>query len=338
VLAFFKVLKYGADASSDDAKRRDEFRNRVADWVDGQFRKEFRLSRDLKQMAVAAVTEMLAANFQRERIARRREATAVQPAAPPPPPARDVLLPANLVKAVEERRASLWVGSGISLRAGLPSAAALAAELSRRLESRNRWYRPPAVGSGIASIATDFELTFSRTELVETVTRLLELPGDADAPTHHGTALRLFPRVITTNYDRLFQRAAKASNSGHAFLAGARMPSTGIERFVWNIHGGLDAPDALVVTEEDIARFEEAAPGVCEDLKAVFGRGPLLVEGTTLRDPAVTRLFRALRGSFEGYWSTPPGDAIAMRRALDLGLMPIEAPLDGVIEALGRRC
>jgi hypothetical protein len=337
VLPFFKILKYGSDAASEDARRRDDFRKQVADWETGHFRTEFSLSRDLKQKAVSAVTALLGESFQRDMIARRREATKLASPPQPPAPAIDVRLPPGLVAGVEQRKASLWVGSGISLRAGLPSAAAFAAELARRLQDTLPHYLPPAVGSGIATVATDFELTFGRAQLLAAVRDVLELPGDSDAPSQHGSALRLFPRIITTNYDRLFQRAAAATESGHAFVAGPRLSTVVPDRFVWNIHGGLDATEALVVTEDDIACFEAGALLTLEGLRKILAQGPLLVDGTSLRDPSILRLFRELRGSFEGYWSVPPGDPVAVKRAVELGIMPVEAPIDGVVEALTRR-
>ena len=337
VLPFFKILKYGIDGSNEDARRRDGFRKQVADWETGNFRTEFRLSRDLKEKAVSAVTALLAEGFQRDMIARRREVTKFVSSAQPHAPVTDVRLPHGLVAAVDHRKATLWVGSGISLRAGLPSATAFGAELARRLQNKLQHYRPPAVGSGIATIATDFELILGRGQLLATVKDLLELPGDLDAPSQHGSALQLFPRIITTNYDRLFQRAAEAIASDHAFVEGSRLLTDASNRFVWNIHGGLNATEVLVVTEDDIARFDTTAALTLKDLRDVLAQGPLLIEGTSLRDPSILRLFRELRGSFEGYWSILPGDSVAEKRAQDLGMTPIEAPIGGVIEALSRR-
>jgi hypothetical protein len=43
VLPFFKILKYGSDSNSEDAKARDAFRREVGEWDKAQFRASSRL-------------------------------------------------------------------------------------------------------------------------------------------------------------------------------------------------------------------------------------------------------------------------------------------------------
>lgn len=334
VLPFFKILKYGADASGDDARRRDAFRSEIAAWDDSQFRAEFTTARDLADKAAAAVTRMLSDQFERELIARRREVA--RPAVvSTPPPFDKQQLPPGLVTGVREGRALLWSGSGISLRAGLPSAGALATEMARSVQQLLPTYTPAPVGSGLASIASDFELTLGRPLLLDKLRELLDLPGGVKPTAAHEGAVALFPRIVTTNYDKLFESAAIAAESGHALIAGPALPVPIPGKFVWKIHGASDYPDVLVVSETDISRFENVSTALIDELKGIFSMGPLLVGGTTLRDPSILRLFRALRGTFEGYWSVAPGDSLAVKRALELGLHPIEAPLESIIDALG---
>jgi hypothetical protein len=206
--------------------------------------------------------------------------------------------------------------------------------MSRSVQESLGVYASPAVGSGVASIASDFEMVLGRPLLLAKLQELLDLPGGVKPTPEHAAAIALFPRIVTTNYDRLFENAARTVASGHTVIAGPKLPSPVPEKIIWKIHGAWDWPELLVVSEADIARFEGFASELVEELRGIFSRGPLLVGGTTLRDPSILRLFRALRGTFEGYWSVPPGDALAVKRAKELGLRPIEAPLESVIEAL----
>ena len=167
VLPFFKILKYGSDSASPDAKARDAFRQQVADWDKAQFRTEFTTARDLAEKAVASVTRMLTDEFLRDQLAQRREI-----ASPPPALQRfdkgspaylaPLQLPAGLTTPVAEGRAVLWAGSGISMPAGLPSASALGAEMARSIQESVADYIAPPVGSGIASVASDFEMVLGR--------------------------------------------------------------------------------------------------------------------------------------------------------------------------------
>jgi hypothetical protein len=49
ILPFFKVLKYSKSTRTEDAQRRDAFRDQVGDWTAGHFRAEFKLASDLER-------------------------------------------------------------------------------------------------------------------------------------------------------------------------------------------------------------------------------------------------------------------------------------------------
>jgi len=334
ILPFFKDLKYETDATNDDARRRDAFRKKVGDWEGGQFRTMFKTARDLADKAVAAITRMLTDTFQRAQVAQRRAQARTLAPPIPPAPAGPPLLPPNLSGAVADGCASFWAGSGISQSAGLPSASALGIEMARSIEAALGRYAAPPVGSGIASVASDFEIVLGRPLLLDKLRELLSLPGGVKPTLEHFAAVALFPRIVTTNYDGLFECAAEEQHSGHTLLLGPKPPSPLPEKFIWKIHGDPDRSDVLVVNEADIERFEGFAPELVACLRVLFSGGPLLVGGTSLRDPSVLRLFRALRGEVEGYWTVPPGDALAQKRSEELALWPIEGRLEDVLQAL----
>src|ERR1019366_6025558 len=191
--------------------------------------------------------------------------------------------------------------------------------MARSVQQLMPGYAPGAVGSGFASVASDFELALGRPLLLAKIRELLDLPGGVEPTAAHRGAVLLFPRIITTNYDGLFESAATSSGSGHSVIAGPKLPNTPPEKFVWKIQRSLDRPEVLAVTEADVAHFESFRPEIVEELRAILSTGPLLVGQTSLRDPSFLRLFREIRGSFEGYWSVPPGDPLTVRRALELG-------------------
>lgn len=330
ILPFFKNLPYGTDQSSDDAKRRDAFRKEIERWDAGQFRSMFTNVLDLSDKVGEAVVRMLSDHFQKERIRNRRLQAVAQPPAPPPVAVEP---PVHLFRSVAEGRALLFVGSGISLRAGMPSASLLTAELVRSIGEKAGGYAPPPVGSGIASVASDFELLLSRDQLVEKLREILDLPGGLAPTDSHFHAVELFPRIVTTNYDRLLETAAEARGTGHTLIVGPRLPETPPRKFIWKMHGSLDRPDLLVMSESDLARFEGTA-GLEADLAKLCGSGPVLVAGTSLRDPSILRLFRALRPVLDGYWTVLQGDVLGQARARDLRLNPLEGTLESVLEAL----
>jgi hypothetical protein len=334
ILPFFKNLPYKTDQTSDDAKRRDAFRNEVADWDKGLFRKTFSNVVDLSEMVGTAMVQMLSDHFQRELIQRRRTQTVIQPPSPQPL-TNAVEPPPHLGREVAAGRAFLWVGSGISLRAGMPSASLLTAELVRSIQEKVAGYVPPPVGSAIASVTSDFELVQSRDLLLQVLRTLLDLPGGVAPTESHFRAVELFPRIITTNYDNLLESAADAKRTGHILIVGPTLPSPPPSKFIWKIHGAADRPEVLVMSEKDLARFDAAGVELQPALRELFESGPVLVAGTSLRDPSVLKLFRAMRGVLDGYWTIPPGDILGQIRARDLGLQAVEGTLENVLTALG---
>lgn len=337
VLPFFKRLNYLTSArDTDDAKLRDKFRQTVADWEGGEFRAEFNLALDLSKQVGESVTEMLSSEFQRVRLQARRVEAAPPPAAPTVPQPV-VSLPVELVQGVRAREVILFAGSGISLAAGLPSSPAFAAALTGAMGTT---YSAPVVGAGFASIAGDYVLKLGRDALVERVRNLLELPG-ATAPTEaHQTAAALFPKIVTTNYDQLFEKAVDSKKSGQGMILGAHCDGTLPEKFLLKLHGSYTDPGSLVMTDIDLAVFETTHARVLRAVSSLLCANPVLVVGTSLRDPSVFRLFmdvfeRSKRKEL-GYCLIGGADPLAKKRFESMGLQTIEGDIGSFFSALAK--
>jgi Domain of unknown function (DUF4062)/SIR2-like domain len=337
VLPFYKRLSYSTSArDTDDAKLRDKFREMVGNWEGGEFRAEFNLGMDLSKLVGESLTELLSSEFQRSRVQARRAEAATPPAAPAAPPPV-VSLPVELVRGVRAHEVVLFAGSGISLAAGLPASAAFAAALTGAMGAT---YSAPVVGAGFASIAGDFVLMLGRDALVERVRNLLELPG-ATAPTEaHQTAAALFPKIVTTNYDQLFEKAVDAKKSGQRMILGAHCDGTLPEKFLLKLHGSYTDPGSLVMTDIDLAVFETTHERVLKALSSLLCASPVLVVGTSLRDPSVFRLFMDVferSGRKElGYCLIGAADPLAKKRIESMGLKTIEGDIGSFFSALAK--
>lgn len=65
ILPFFKKLNYSSPRHTKDAKKRDKFRNEVAEWSTGKFRGEFNLASDLSEIVTTSILSFLAENFKK---------------------------------------------------------------------------------------------------------------------------------------------------------------------------------------------------------------------------------------------------------------------------------
>jgi hypothetical protein len=173
-------------------------------------------------------------------------------------------IPDDLIRAVTDGSATFLCGAGVSLRAGLPSFKRLTELIYERLgESPND---EPAERNAIASKEYDRALRSleKRTHRPRTPSRIRDavaniLAAPAGAFPDHFALLQLSrdadgrPRLITTNFDTLFERAARAGGLNVVpSHAGRSIPRPGAEHDhgIFHLHGRIsDTAPALDRTD-----------------------------------------------------------------------------------------
>ena len=334
VLAFFKRLTAKAPQRTKDALARNQFRGEVEGWQDGVFRTEFDLATDLAAKVGASITAFLSDQYLRRGALERAE----RPAPPKYPAPANLALPRDLCEAVQHRQALLFAGSGISLAAGMPSSAFFAETLASGSREYDPGYAPSAVGMGIASIAADYEQFAGRQALAEKIRDLLEATGAPVPTAAHIDAVKLFPRIITTNYDMLFEDAAAAQGTGHTGIVDPATIGPLPDPFLLKLHGTLKHPETIVITEDDVDRFESTHARLLPEVARLLDEYMPVVVGTSLRDPTIYRLFRNRRWAggkqTYGYAIVRESNPCIERRYALLGLQTLEAPLESFFPSL----
>lgn len=334
VIVFTKRLGYGAPTDTEDARRRDAFRERVRAWEDGLFGGEFDLAVDLADQVGHALVQVLSDNYRTQRLAerrRKRDRSAqpsgelrhsmlpewdlmlpIRPALRGPGP--EASLPADLVTAVADRSAVLLVGAGVSSGAGLPSAAAFIEAMVERLRDNDRGYRPTASGTQFNAVASDYQALLGAQALEELAQHLID-PPYADQPTvAHLLAPILFNTVLTTNYDTLLERAIGDRPFEVIHREPARVDGHAAHR-LFKLHGSIADPASLVMTEDALASLEETRPRVFEEVRRLLAERPLVAIGSSLRDPSLIRLLTESRRQARG-WAVLPNESETERRRL----------------------
>jgi hypothetical protein len=129
------------------------------------------------------------------------------------------------------------------------------------------------------------------------------------SPILHALAGMRFPLVITTNYDQLFENALAAHNkkphvsvySPDRFTMTRDYSPSAEQPFLFKIHGDIDVPESLVVTDEDYIQFvmrmtdREPFNPVPETITYYLKRWPTLFVGYSLMDYNLRLLFKSLR-------------------------------------------
>jgi hypothetical protein len=304
ILVFVKKLGQDPRPTTADTRRRDEFKSSVEQWDGGLFRGQFELARDLADQVGQAAAGLISDRFRTARLLERRAAK--RPAREPEPiPPERVLLPEGLVEATAKGQVVLLLGAGASLEAGMPGAAmfieAMAAEIKRLIPG----YEPGVSGTTFNAVATDYESLRGDTALQKLARGLIE-PGFAVPTDAHRIAGRLFDTIITTNYDRLLERAISGTDREFVVIDGEGTPAELSERLkVVKLHGSVDRPENLVMTEPQLANLEQDRSRLWRHLVQLLQSRPVLVVGSSLRDPSIIRLLEESRPAIRG-WAVQP--------------------------------
>ncbi len=294
VLLFVKHIE--GPSSAQDYALREEFRQRLEAWDGGLFRATFVLAYDLADKVVEALIDFLGGHYLRQvsdEAPQSRPPSAAPARSGGPPP-----LPSELTKAVHTRRAVVLIGAGVSLQAGLPSVDLFIAAMRHRIERHDPLYRPAASGSLFFAVAADLEALLGADELRRVVEQLVTPKYFAGTTDSHRTALKLFDLVVTTNYDELLERAAV----DHAVVSDdATLVDLADHAAIIKLHGSLNRPESLVLTEGELAGAVFTNSQMYEALVRELRHRPLIAVGSSLRDPSLVALLEAARPQLHGW-------------------------------------
>jgi hypothetical protein len=199
-------------------------------------------------------------------------------------------IPIELIEQVANGNCVLFAGAGISVgthgQRGLPSGSDLAQALATRCGYTGSDLSLPRV-------AQYYELENGRQALVEFITNEIADPQIAPLFIHQLTTWLPFRVVITTNWDRLLERACeRASKPYRLVVRNEEISYLAPDKFTLiKIHGSVEQPDTLVITEDDYLDFFSELPTVATVLKAEFATKPLLFLGYSLEDINFKRLY-----------------------------------------------
>jgi SIR2-like protein len=199
-------------------------------------------------------------------------------------------------------------GSGFEYPAGErpPSGSALSRDLARAcgLEERH----PTEDAGHLQRVALFFEIERSRRQLVESVRDCVQV-DKTPSPMLRALAELDFPLIITTNYDQMLESAlAAAGKRPRVAVYTPELEATTDYRdptpespVVFKIHGDIDHPETLVITDEDYIQFvlrmsnKDPYDPVPLTLKFYLTGWTTLFVGYSLLDYNLRLLFKTLR-------------------------------------------
>lgn len=216
-------------------------------------------------------------------------------------------LPLDLLKAHEDGRLVFYCGAGISKANGLPLYSELVDEIYAHLGEKPSLEEEAAKNSALYDrVLSLLEVRVGPDAIREFVVDRLRTAADADSPVHR-SLLGLAspyprsrePRLITTNYDLLFESTARKAGFKFRTEAAPRLAVPKDSR--WNtlvyLHGRLDEDSdgsSFVLTSADFGVAYLVERWAARFVTELFARYTVLFVGYSLEDPVLRYITDAL--------------------------------------------
>jgi len=223
-----------------------------------------------------------------------------------------------IADAVGKQKCILFLGAGVHApppdQSGFeypaeqrpPIGAALSKDLAVGCNFSGRFPREDP--SNLQRVALCYEIARSRHELVEAVVNAVQA-GKRPSPMLRALAELGFPLVITTNYDQLFENALIVANKQprvEVYTPNVEVTTdyrdpTAESPVVFKIHGDIQRPETIVITDEDYIQFvlrmssKDPYDPVPLTLKYYLTGWTTLFVGYSLLDYNLRLLFKTLR-------------------------------------------
>ena len=333
ILPFFKRLGY---ESPRDA-RRDDFRREVSSWAGGGVVAEFDLAKDLAEKVTASLVEVLSDSYLSTAVQERAKSVRALEPAPGRDGAATFEIPRPLLKLAAEGKVVLLAGAGISLAAGFPSARAMTETITAHLRRELNSPELSLSGMPFQEVASNIEAAFGRRYLLDIFLRAMSGPQGIEPTEAHLLAVRLFDRIVTTNFDALFEAACLRHGLPYTVVeAYEDIPDPPSGRLIYKLSGSLERPGTLRITEQDVWDAFGDKPAIWGHLIEMVTRLPVLIVGSSLRDTAVKMLFADSMRAVRGYIVSPYINQFERLQYERLNLVPIEATADAFFRELSR--
>jgi hypothetical protein len=211
------------------------------------------------------------------------------------------MIPLLLRQAIQKRKCVLYAGAGFSREAirpdgvNMPTGSELAYRLADELFRGGHYHQAPTEDQifSLMELAEDFEEAFGRLHMIELLLEIFDPVGLAPGEAHK-LAVKYFPTIITTNYDRLFETAVLQERSQGPIVVRRENQSSMIaasdRTTIIKLHGDLDDVNRIVITNEDYLR-EPIPTGLQRELEGYISKTIILFVGSSLADSDFQELY-----------------------------------------------
>ncbi|EHI41035.1 hypothetical protein OPAG_00214 [Rhodococcus opacus PD630] len=193
----------------------------------------------------------------------------------------------DLATKIRRGEVSLLLGAGVSIPAGLPTWSQLLGTL--KAEMLQDISHDDFESLSVLDRAQLLSKSASPGTLGE---RVAKVAGAALRPTlaHCLLASLKTAKVVTTNYDTLYEDAFKAAHGDDAISVLPREDADAERSWVLKMHGDVADPASIVLSRRDFVRYDAERRPLGSIVQSLMATGHLLVIGASMTDDNVLRL------------------------------------------------
>lgn len=228
-------------------------------------------------------------------------------------------LPEGLLESLTNNRLVVFVGAGVSMRAHkeqpqntcYPGFKELTRIIAQRLSRSITDMEQKYIENGdIFRVLGEWD--DQKCDVRTYAATVLQENENAQRLELHRAIVRLFkgvptPRIVTTNFDRLLNRALEAEGLDWNISVAPALPPTRRFSGICHLHGSVDKPQDIVLTDKDIGRAYMDEGWALRFAHGIFQQSDVLFLGYNLEDPPLRYLSLALEGTpGQGRWALIP--------------------------------
>ncbi|NIU00766.1 MAG: hypothetical protein GWN01_07490, partial [Nitrosopumilaceae archaeon] len=224
-------------------------------------------------------------------------------------------IPHALLDSIDTKRCGLFIGSGISINSGLPSWHNLILELMNScidygISSKEQNELNHLLNQGaFLEVAADYSREKMGNRRFHDIMQKLFRSPNIETNEIHDLIINLnFPLIITTNYDKLLEKAFTYTYPGEVPPVYTYKNTASLARllgesefFILKIHGDIDDVGTIILTKKDYRKVLSENPACRVTLFNLFASYSFLFLGFSIKDPDLNLILEDLSVTFGGF-------------------------------------